>query len=182
MTIDGFVHFGARSDFSVGYAIARPDQLARAAAHDAQPAIALTDRNSLAGAPAFAATCRHLGMRTHFGIELSVRPWGGGTRPSRVRLIASTAVGWKRLIHLLHIADKTEPEDGSVTWDDILTAPQGLVIITGGPVSELLDAEKDDCIDSIEKLVGRQLDAFAAENLRIALHAPSTEKNMAEVR
>ncbi|MFD3777978.1 DNA polymerase III subunit alpha [Streptomyces sp. NPDC058612] len=82
----GFTHLHTVSGFSVRYGGSHPDRLAERAAERGMDALALTDRDTLAGAVRFAKACAKAGIRPLFGADLAVspptRPGGGpGGRP-----------------------------------------------------------------------------------------------------
>ncbi|MER5871185.1 DNA polymerase III subunit alpha [Streptomyces sp. NPDC002044] len=78
----GFTHLHTVSGFSVRYGGSHPDRLAERAAERGMDALALTDRDTLAGAVRFAKACAKAGIRPLFGADLAVsppaRPGGGG--------------------------------------------------------------------------------------------------------
>ncbi len=66
MASSSFIHLSVRSYFSIKDGAFSPEDLARRAAELGMPAVALTDRDGLYGAPRFAAACRHYGVRPIF--------------------------------------------------------------------------------------------------------------------
>lgn len=76
----GFTHLRTVSGFSLRYGASHPERLARRAAERGMDAIALTDRDTLAGAVRFAKACAEEGVRPIFGTQLAV-----GERPARER-------------------------------------------------------------------------------------------------
>ncbi|MFC5718565.1 DNA polymerase III subunit alpha [Streptomyces gamaensis] len=70
----GFTHLHTASGFSVRYGASHPERLAERAAERGMDALALTDRDSLAGAVRFAKACAAAGVRPLFGVDLAVRP------------------------------------------------------------------------------------------------------------
>ncbi|MFH8368126.1 DNA polymerase III subunit alpha [Streptomyces sp. NPDC018031] len=80
----GFTHLHTASGFSLRYGAAHPEQLAHRAAERGMDAVALTDRDSLAGAVRFAKAAAVAGVRPVFGVDLAVgegAPEGGGPPP-----------------------------------------------------------------------------------------------------
>ncbi|MFD7861266.1 DNA polymerase III subunit alpha [Streptomyces sp. NPDC059783] len=88
----GFTHLHTVSGFSSRYGASHPGRLAERAAERGMDALALTDRDTLAGAVRFAKACEREGIRPLFGVELAVAPdprvngggaprAGGGGRP-----------------------------------------------------------------------------------------------------
>ncbi|GLX19380.1 DNA polymerase III subunit alpha [Streptomyces lavendulae] len=70
----GFTHLHTVSGFSVRYGASHPERLAERAAERGMDALALTDRDSLAGAVRFAKAAAAAGIRPLFGVDLAVPP------------------------------------------------------------------------------------------------------------
>ncbi|MFF2653465.1 DNA polymerase III subunit alpha [Streptomyces sp. NPDC058045] len=80
----GFTHLHTASGFSLRYGASHPDRLAERAAERGMDALALTDRNTLAGTVRFAKACARAGVRPLFGVELAVED-PPATTPGTVR-------------------------------------------------------------------------------------------------
>ncbi|WP_327366510.1 DNA polymerase III subunit alpha [Streptomyces sp. NBC_01217] len=86
----GFTHLHTVSGFSLRYGASHPERLAERAAERGMDALALTDRDTLAGAVRFAKACERAGVRPLFGVGLAVGPaaaerTGGDGRTHRLR-------------------------------------------------------------------------------------------------
>ncbi|MCB5179977.1 DNA polymerase III subunit alpha [Streptomyces antimicrobicus] len=68
----GFTHLHTVSGFSVRYGGSHPERLAERAAERGMDALALTDRDTVAGAVRFAKACAKEGVRPLFGADLAV--------------------------------------------------------------------------------------------------------------
>ncbi len=68
----GFTHLHTVSGFSLRYGASHPERLAERAAERGMDALALTDRDGLAGSVRFAKACARAGIRPLFGVELAV--------------------------------------------------------------------------------------------------------------
>ncbi|TXS51211.1 DNA polymerase III subunit alpha [Streptomyces sp. t39] len=68
----GFTHLHTVSGFSVRYGASHPERLAERAAERGMDALALTDRDTLAGAVRFAEACAGHGVRPVFGVDLAL--------------------------------------------------------------------------------------------------------------
>ncbi|EPD61559.1 DNA polymerase III subunit alpha [Streptomyces sp. HGB0020] len=77
--MSGFTHLHTVSGFSLRYGASHPERLAERASERGMDALALTDRDTLAGAVRFAKACAKAGVRPLFGAELAVEP------PARIR-------------------------------------------------------------------------------------------------
>ncbi|KOG54329.1 DNA polymerase III subunit alpha [Streptomyces griseoflavus] len=73
-----FTHLHTASGFSLRYGAAHPERLVERAAERGMDALALTDRDGLAGAVRFAKAAAAAGVRPLFGTELAVAPPEGG--------------------------------------------------------------------------------------------------------
>ncbi|MET9605794.1 DNA polymerase III subunit alpha [Streptomyces sp. NPDC006512] len=70
----GFTHLHTVSGFSARYGASHPEQLAERAVERGMDALALTDRDTLAGAVRFAKAAAGAGIRPLFGVDLAVAP------------------------------------------------------------------------------------------------------------
>ncbi|MER7719097.1 DNA polymerase III subunit alpha [Streptomyces flaveolus] len=68
----GFTHLHTVSGFSLRYGASHPERLAERAGERGMDALALTDRDTLAGTVRFAKACAKAGVRPLFGAELAV--------------------------------------------------------------------------------------------------------------
>ncbi|RCG27450.1 DNA polymerase III subunit alpha [Streptomyces diacarni] len=67
-----FTHLHTASGFSMRYGASHPETLAERAAERGMEAVALTDRDTLAGAVRFARACARAGVRPVYGVDLAV--------------------------------------------------------------------------------------------------------------
>lgn len=86
----GFTHLHTVSGFSLRYGASHPERLAERAAERGMDALALTDRDTLAGAVRFAKACDRAGVRPLFGVGLAVE---GRARSVRRRAGVRTGCG-----------------------------------------------------------------------------------------
>ena len=134
----GFVHLHCRSYFSLKDGAYSPEDLVARAAELGMPAVAMTDRDGLYGAPRFAAACRAAGVKPIYGAWITL--WNGEASPHRVLLIARDNVGYANLCRLLTVAhmggERGEP---SVTPAEVMAHAEGLVCLLGpeSPVGRL---------------------------------------------
>ncbi|MBZ3902691.1 DNA polymerase III subunit alpha [Streptomyces griseiscabiei] len=68
----GFTHLRTVSGFSLRHGASHPERLAERASERGMDALALTDRDTLAGAVRFAKACAGAGIRPLFGVDLAV--------------------------------------------------------------------------------------------------------------
>ncbi|WP_030900112.1 MULTISPECIES: DNA polymerase III subunit alpha [unclassified Streptomyces] len=81
----GFTHLHTVSGFSLRYGASHPERLAECASGRGMEALALTDRDTLAGAVRFAKACAKAGVRPVFGADLAVAGVEPAERGARSR-------------------------------------------------------------------------------------------------
>ncbi len=149
----GFIHLRVHSAYSLLEGALPVKLLAKLAAKDAQPALAVTDRNNLFGALEIAETLAGAGIQPITGatIALGVREaesGNGGKRPGNgngngsvpptcgsIALIAKDEEGYRNLLKLTSAAflDHSETGHPHVTWEELGRHNAGLIALTGGP-------------------------------------------------
>jgi error-prone DNA polymerase len=134
----GFTHLHAVSGFSLRYGAGHTEQLAQRAAERGMDALALTDRDTVAGVVRFAKACERAGVRPLFGADLAVPgyeeeyPAGPGERTGRPRtsrtpvrggafidesapravFLARDRAGWAALCRMISAAHRAPAESG----------------------------------------------------------------------
>ncbi|MFI1210996.1 DNA polymerase III subunit alpha [Streptomyces sp. NPDC020802] len=108
----GFTHLHTASGFSLRYGASHPERLAEQASERGMDALALTDRDTLAGAVRFAKACAAQGVRPLFGVDLAVgEPVRGERRRTPVRGGAFIDESAPRVTFLAR--------DGARAWADL---------------------------------------------------------------
>ncbi|MFJ9625977.1 DNA polymerase III subunit alpha [Streptomyces sp. NPDC101181] len=175
-----FTHLHAASGYSLRYGASHPRTLAQRAAERGLDALALTDRDSLAGAVRFAKACAEAGIRPLFGVDLAVpgapaygpaasarqrTPARGGAfvaeAPQRAVFLARTERGWAELCRLV-----TAASHQGVTWED-LSCPRDELFVLLGADSEVGQALATGRPDRAAALLGPWRTRFGP-SLRIA--------------
>ncbi|MFF1509362.1 DNA polymerase III subunit alpha [Streptomyces sp. NPDC058326] len=77
----GFTHLHTASGYSLRYGASHPERLAARAAERGMDALALTDRDTLAGTIRFAKACAKEGVRPLFGVDLAYEAVAPGSAP-----------------------------------------------------------------------------------------------------
>ncbi|WP_034091174.1 DNA polymerase III subunit alpha [Streptacidiphilus albus] len=80
-----FTHLHVASGYSARYGASLPQELARRAAERGLDALALTDRDTVAGVVRFAKACAEAGIRPLFGVDLAVPEYAGSGYASERR-------------------------------------------------------------------------------------------------
>ncbi|NEA75607.1 DNA polymerase III subunit alpha [Streptomyces sp. SID13588] len=185
-----FTHLHTASGFSLRYGASHPGALAERAAWHAMDALALTDRDTVAGLVRFAAACTAGGVRPVFGVDLAVEsapplsvPGSApGTAPARRRtpvrggayidesaprivLLARNAAGWAALCRLVSAAH-AGGDRPLLRWADLeRQSADGLTVLLG-PASEPVRALSAGRPDSAERLLAPWRERFG-EDLRL---------------
>ncbi|MFE2265955.1 DNA polymerase III subunit alpha [Streptomyces griseosporeus] len=142
----GFTHLHTVSGFSLRYGASHPERLAERASERGMDALALTDRDSVAGAVRFAKACARAGVRPLFGAGLAVAeaeaapsvrrrgPVRGGafvdeSAPRVTFLARDGARGWGALCRIVSAAHAGDAPSPRLTWED--NHGDGLVVLLG---------------------------------------------------
>jgi DNA polymerase-3 subunit alpha len=146
MTTPSFIHLHVHSAYSLLEGALPVKALAKLAAADGQPALAITDRNNLFGALEFSEALAGEGVQPIVGCSLSLAfPLGPDETPrSGVRavphhgsivLLAKDAAGYGNLMRLSSQAYLDRAGEGAphVTLAEIEQCADGLIALSGGP-------------------------------------------------
>ncbi len=142
----GFVHLHVHSSYSLLEGALKIGDLAKLAAADRQPALALTDTNNLFGALEFSEKLAGMGIQPIAGLQLSVlfeEPEPGarhGNLPlADVVLLAQSEEGYGNLMRLASRAYFDVPlgEAPRIPVDVLAELGAGLIALTGGPTGPL---------------------------------------------
>jgi error-prone DNA polymerase len=96
-----FIHLRTASAYSFKYGTTQPRDLVARASELEMPALALTDRDGLAGAIRFTKACVSHGIAPIIGVNLPIRIGDvSGTLP-RVTVLAHSDGGWRSLVRLV---------------------------------------------------------------------------------
>ncbi|PWI20911.1 DNA polymerase III subunit alpha [Streptomyces sp. Act143] len=142
----GFTHLHTVSGFSLRYGASHPERLAERAAERGMDALALTDRDTLAGTVRFAKACAKAGVRPLFGAELAVEeyepvrqerrraPVRGGafideSTPRVTFLARDGARGWADLCRLVTAVHAGEGGVPLLPWAE--SRGDGLTVLLG---------------------------------------------------
>ncbi|MGP3635996.1 PHP domain-containing protein, partial [Streptomyces sp. 24-1644] len=190
----GFTHLRTVSGFSLRYGASHPERLAERAAERGMDALALTDRDTLAGAVRFARACGEAEVRPLFGVDLAVAPHtadegrarrrtparGGAfvdeSAPRVTFLARDGAQGWAELCRLVTAAHAAPPVPSGPPLPSGSPAPSGPPVNAGQPVvgRPELPAEGLTVLLGPASEVGRALSA-GRPDLAAALLAPWRE-------
>ncbi len=140
----GFVHLHVHSSYSLREGGMNVAALAKFAAADAMPALAITDTNNLFGALEFSDKLAQKGVQPLTGMQITLDFHDGaamaprgepGAGQASIVLLAQDAAGY---LNLMHIASRAwlDPNPGDpphVAMDRLEGRTAGLIALTGGP-------------------------------------------------
>ncbi|MEO3754044.1 PHP domain-containing protein [Streptomyces sp. B6B3] len=195
----GFAHLHVASGFSARYGASHPETLAERAGERGMAALALTDRDTLAGAVRFSRACGRAGVRPVYGVELAVAEpptdtgagsAPGGGRPRRRRtpvkggifvdesasrvvfLARDGAVGWAGLCRLVTAAH-ADAEQPLLPWAEARAHGEGLIVLLG-PDAEVGRALAAGRPDRAARLLAPWREAFGdALRLEVSASGPT---------
>nr|WP_223244561.1 DNA polymerase III subunit alpha [Streptomyces sp. CBMA156] len=168
------------SGYSVRYGASLPGRLVERAVELGLRELALTDRDTVAGAVRFARACAGAGIRPLFGADLAVpllsraqparrsrTPARGGAfvadSAPRVTLLARDGQGWANLCALVTAGWAAREQAGGgqpiVPWSAIRRHGEGLTVLLG-PASEPVRALADGRTDLATELLAPWRDVF----------------------
>lgn len=167
-----FAHLNVHSAFSFLDGASSVEGLVLAAAEQALPAIALTDRDSVTGVVSLTRRCAKAGLKPIGGCDLTLE---GGYR---LTLLMDGPLGWASLCRILTAAHLRDPnrKGPRARWDDIEANSLGLFCLSGGPetgqVSRLV---RQGRFSEAEAAARRCLSVFGARNYAIEVTRTLTE-------
>ncbi len=101
MTSPQFIHLRLHSEYSIVDGLLRVDDVIKAAAKDAQPALAITDLANLFGMVKFYKAARGKGVKPIAGCDVWITNDDDRDKPSRLLLLVKNRAGYLQLCELL---------------------------------------------------------------------------------
>jgi len=183
-TSDDFVHLHVRSEYTLLASTLRCRDLAEQTAGLGMPAVALTDRGTLAGLFEFQREARRAGIKPIPGYEACLAPGSrldkkeidGRARTTKLTLLAQNDRGWANLLKLANRGGLEGEYRGRPRIDrELLRAhAEGMICLTGGsagPVGEWLAANQPDrARETLRELAG----IYGRDNLFVEVHDHAT--------
>ena len=135
----GFVHLLVHTEYSISDSLVRIGDLARRTAQMSMPAVAMTDRCALFGLVKFYDACLTAGVKPIVGADFHYRHDGD---VNRCVLLALSNAGYANLLRLtsrayVDTAGRGRREHGLLDRQWILSAPEGLIALSGGPEGDV---------------------------------------------
>ena len=126
MTKSVFVDFHTRSAFSFLEAASLPEDLVQRAADLGHSAMALMDRDNLAGAPRFYMAAKKIGAKAHIGAEIT------GEDGDLYPLLVENRTGYQNLCRLITSMKLRAPKgEAAASQEELHRFSIGLVCLTG---------------------------------------------------
>jgi DNA polymerase-3 subunit alpha len=149
-----FVHLHVHTEYSWLDGACQIEKLVKRAKELKMPAVAITDRNSIAGAVRFSQKCHEVGVKPIIGLEISVVNDISDGRAFSLILIAQNLVGFHNLSRLISLAHEYDSSDPKIYKSHLLAHNEGLLCLSFSVVGELstllLEDKPDDALHTID--------------------------------
>jgi len=183
--MSAFTHLSVRTSFSLKEGAIAPELLPRAARTLGMDRIAITDRDSLAGAVRFTKACREQHVDPVYGVRVTLArdalAAAAGER-SMLTLLARTQAGYGNLCRIVSAAHaRGERGDPCATLDEVTRHADGLVAIAGrgSELAALITQRRDEDARGVLRTL---LEAFGHPRLRIAVSHLAERDDDARIR
>jgi DNA polymerase-3 subunit alpha len=141
MTSPQFIHLRLHSEYSIVDGLVRIDDVVKAAAKDAQPALAISDLANLFGMVKFYKAARGKGIKPIAGCDVWITNDDDRDKPSRLLLLVKNSAGYLQLCELLTKAWLTNLYRGRaeirVEWLEQLQPAGGLIALSGAHFGDI---------------------------------------------
>jgi error-prone DNA polymerase len=170
-----FIHLNVASGYSLKYGTTHPHDLVQRAAEFEMPALALTDRDGLAGAIRFTQSCVDYGIAPIIGVNcaIAIKNANGGDTKGRITLLAHSDGGWRSLCRLMTSLTMTSDTRVPVLTLDFLqqfSQYSTNVYAMHGPESPISDAIQNHRFDQALSIFNQTRDLFANNAIECVSH------------
>lgn len=165
-----FIHLNVASAYSLKYGTTQPADLVHRAAEFEMPALALTDRDGLAGAIRFTQSCVDYGIAPIIGVNCAIDL--NDTR-GRITLLAHSDGGWRSLCRLMtSLTMNSESRIPVLTLDFLqqFSDYSTNVYALHGPESPISSAIQNHRFDQALAIFNRTRDLFASNAIECVSH------------
>lgn len=166
-----FIHLNVASSYSFKYGTTQPRDLVARAAQFEMPAIALTDRDGMAGAISFVQSCVEYGIAPIIGTNIAVN--FGSKIPARLTLLAHGDGGWRSLCRLITSLNTDSKNRRPVLTLDFLKQfseySKNIYVLHGAdaPISKLIAGHR---FDQALNIFNKTRDLFAGHAIECVSH------------
>ncbi|MTA70412.1 MAG: PHP domain-containing protein, partial [Actinobacteria bacterium] len=168
-----FIHLNVASGYSLKYGTTQPRDLVARAAEFEMPALALTDRDGLAGAIRFAQSCIEYGIAPIIGINCAIDLGDPAKELPRITLLAHSDGGWRSLCRLLTSLHMDSDNRKVVLTLELLQKYSEYstnVYALHGPQSPLASAIAEHRFDLAFSIFNKTRDLFADNAIECVSH------------
>ena len=168
-----FIHLRVASAYSFKYGTTQPRDLVARASELEMPALALTDRDGLAGAIRFTKAVVTHGIAPIIGVNLAIRIGDTSGALPRVTVLAHGDGGWRSLVRLMTGLQMNSPDRTPVLTPELLekfssyTSQLHLLHGPESPVSQALTAHR---FDAALTIFNQTRDLFADHAIECVSH------------
>jgi len=165
-----FIHLNVASGYSLKYGTTHPHDLVQRAAEFEMPALALTDRDGLAGAIRFTQSCVDYGIAPIIGVNCAIDL---GDAKGRITLLAHSDGGWRSLCRLMTSLTMTSDTRVPVLTLDFLQQFSNYstnVYAMHGPESPISNAIQNHRFDQALHIFNQTRDLFANNAIECVSH------------
>jgi len=165
-----FIHLNVASGYSLKYGTTQPSDLVQRAAEFEMPALALTDRDGLAGAIRFTQSCVDYGIAPIIGVNCAIDL---GVAKGRITLLAHSDGGWRSLCRLMTSLTMTSDTRVPVLTLDFLqqfSQYSTNVYAMHGPESPISSAIQNHRFDQALSIFNQTRDLFANNAIECVSH------------
>jgi DNA polymerase-3 subunit alpha len=132
-----FVHLHVHSEYSLLDGACHITKLVKRARQLKMPAVAITDRNTLAGAYRFTKLCRDAGIKPILGIEIEVLNDQTDNRSYNLILLIKNELGYVNLSRLISFAYEIDSTKPMITKSQLKQHADGLICLSFSVSGEL---------------------------------------------
>ena len=168
-----FIHLRVASAYSFKYGTTQPRDLVARAAEFEMPAIALTDRDGLAGAIRFTKACVAHGIAPIIGVNLPIQIGDISATLPRVTVLAHGDGGWRSLVRLMTGLQMNTPDRHPVLTPQLLekfSAYTSNLHLLHGPESPVSQALAIHRFDRALDIFNQTRDLFADHAIECVSH------------
>ena len=165
-----FIHLNVASGYSLKYGTTQPADLVQRAAEFEMPALALTDRDGLAGAIRFTQSCVDYGIAPIIGVNCAIDL---GDSKGRITLLAHSDGGWRSLCRLMtSLTMNSETRVPVLTLDFLqqFSSYSTNVYALHGPESPISGAIQNHRFDQALSIFNQTRELFASNAIECVSH------------
>ena len=144
-----FIHLRVSSEFSISRGLLRVNEIVENAKKLGMPAVALTDLNNMFGMVKFFKKAEAEGIKPIAGTVFNLKSQNGEL--GEILCLAKNNIGFKALMGIIS-KSQLEQENNiiSVTFDDLKSSAGDIVVLAGGPLSNIFNLAKNNKLKDLK--------------------------------